>query len=614
MTNFNDQVTGIDTSEWQDNSSTPQEIDWTKPRTNNIKFVINRASFGTYEDSIYAHSINKQRELGYLTSAYGFYNNLAGAPTIENQAKKFASIVKSAGGVTLPAVFMDYERANSNYPELPKRDGSLDIIKRFTTTVEDILGIECGLYTSASHIRYNIMATDYGTYGDIPTWLAVKPLWVAAWVKTLLGEDPIDAVIRTGFIPNLYNQWNNKYTIWQFSEKGDGILNGMESYGLDMNKYNGTYADMLSWAKHEVPTPEPPVEIPDNGDVNMWEDNVMIAAFNKVGNYNEPTTVDFNAIKAMGFSAVLLRAGSSTDQLNYDDPSANFADDIRYGTFLSAAKAAGLMILVDYDFNAMLDSVNAYDGSRTLQHLNFVLSGGKVPNLGGGLLLNCERNTWYESGNMKTCVSSMYGKDLKNVFNAIWDKYTLVPGVRTGRWFLDKQDTSGVAIKSQIPWLDMGNLSVPIFFAKLEKTVGSYITGDVHDLIADVPDPATTYLTINNVQENEQAYYLYFGNQTKWMGWELAWVKNSAVKDKYNNDAMFRAILWDGNEAEFRSYFNISADDSNDGNDGDNGDSEIPSADLVALQTQVNELEAIVADLSNKMNAIVECGITISKM
>jgi hypothetical protein len=308
-------------------------------------------------------------------------------------------------------------------------------------------------------------------------------------------------------------------------------------------------------------------DTPKFGEVsggNMWENNVLIAAFNPVGSNPLPASIDFAALKAAGIGAVLLRAGTSDNHLNPDEPSASCLADPNYKRWYLAATAAGLRVLIDYDVNAMIDSVNGYNGLWTLRHISNLVSGGFKPAQGGAMILNCERNTWTEGGDNHpvTCVSVKYGDDVSAIFGALWNQEHLVPGVRTGDWFLDQKDKLGGRIYDFVPWMDRGDAQIPLFMARWKKT-NQTVTGDFHALLADIPDPATVDYTVYNpdgsIQRvyNEQAEYLYYGNKTRWRGWELATVKHSAVLTAAGTPALFRLILWRGNKADFDAYFNF---------------------------------------------------------
>jgi hypothetical protein len=292
----------------------------------------------------------------------------------------------------------------------------------------------------------------------------------------------------------------------------------------------------------------------------MWETNALIAAFETTGGSPEADSIDFAALKAAGIHAVLLRCGTSDNKLNYDEASASCIDDVRWRQWYKAASAAGLRVLIDYDFNPMIDSVNHHDGSVTLKHIDSLLSGGYKPAVGGGLFLNMERNTWYQGTALITCPAVNLGTDLHNIWGAIWNKYKLVAGVRSGQWFLDKTDEGKVTYRSQIPFIDLGEAAMPLFMARPKKT-GVTVGGDFHELIANIPDPFTNTVNAPDgiTKVNEQSFYLYFGNKTKWSGWEIAWVRHAAVKDATGCLALFRLILWGGDTKHFDAYFNFPA-------------------------------------------------------
>jgi hypothetical protein len=367
----------------------------------------------------------------------------------------------------------------------------------------------------------------------------------------------------------------------------------MESNGLDMNFFNGTEEEFYAWC-NKAPTQE---------NENMWESNALIAAFEATGGQPEARSVDFAKLKELGVHAVILRCGTSGSSLNYDDPSAGYVFDSDYGKWFRAATDAGLRVIIDYDFNPMLDSVNAYDGSVTKRHINQLISGGLKPSQGGALMLNCERNTWNESVRLVTCMSNLYGKDLRNISESIWSAHGLVPGVRTGKWFLEKKDTNGTTYGSQMLFMDQGETNYPIFFAKIKKS-GLVVSTDFHEAINDVTDPHVTSSKAldNTTVVNEQAYYLYYGNKTKWSGWELAWIKNSAVLDASGNMATFRLILWNGTPTHFDEYFNFPLVTTPGEGDG-GGDTTNPAYDqkFALIKSTLIAIANLLQDLANKI-------------
>jgi hypothetical protein len=254
----------------------------------------------------------------------------------------------------------------------------------------------------------------------------------------------------------------------------------------------------------------------------------------------------------------MLTCGKADNLLNYDQPDAAFRESLTYAKWFKAATEAGLRVIIEYPFQPMLDSVNDNNGSVTMRYLNYLLSGGKQPVQGGGLMLVLEENTWLEGFDKHTvvCTSTNYSTDLRSVYNQIWTKFKLVPGIRTGRWFLDKTDLSGRSIYSQVEWLDKGQDTIPFSLARYRLSQAQ-VEGDFHDAIVSVPDPSVTNITVGGITKNEQSHYLYFGNNTRWMGYDVGTVRHKAVIDKSGAQAIFRLTIWHDTPEKFDEYFNF---------------------------------------------------------
>lgn len=491
-----DYIPGGDISHWQGTA------DLVKARDGGWKYVYMKASQATWRDSTYVTNNAKAREAGLLRGAYHF---LQWNVDPERQAEWFWNVIQDDPG-ELPLV-CDYEWN----PGASTPTNSLEILGKFMERLKALAGgCKLGIYTSSGFWKE-------ATGGNSDTYWAQYELWVAAY---------------SSIAPKAFGPWATWF-LWQYTGNGDGHAYGMESAGVDLNRMQPDFYKNLTGKK---------------GETKMWENNCLIAAFNKVDS-PAPTSIDFAALKAAGIDAVILNLGTSDNKLNPDEPAASCINNPYYKTWFSAATAAGLRVLADYDVNVMIDSVNGYNGRWSLQHIAYMLSGGFKPAGGGGaVLLNLERNTWLEGGDNRTitCTSVNYGKGVGAIFGKIWEQEKLVPGVRTGRWFLDLKDTHDVTISSQLPWLDQGDSQVPLFLARWKKT-NVAVTGNFHDVVADIPDPSLT---------DEQAKYLYFGNRTRWMGWELATVRHAAVKSG-TAMATFRLILWRGTKADFDIYFNF---------------------------------------------------------
>lgn len=80
------------------------------------------------------------------------------------------------------------------------------------------------------------------------SWMRDYPLWVAdySWWSNNVTKAPYY------FPSNIWDDWK----IWQYSDKGDGATYGVQSASVDLNWYQGDYADLLDWLEQE-PAPPP---------------------------------------------------------------------------------------------------------------------------------------------------------------------------------------------------------------------------------------------------------------------------------------------------------------------------------------------------------------------
>lgn len=83
------------------------------------------------------------------------------------------------------------------------------------------------------------------------SWMGKYPLWVAQypWLMTSLSR------------PSLPGVWDN-WRIWQFSadENKRGAEFGVQARDIDLNYYQGSYADLLTWLDTGEPEPVEPTE------------------------------------------------------------------------------------------------------------------------------------------------------------------------------------------------------------------------------------------------------------------------------------------------------------------------------------------------------------------
>lgn len=121
-------------------------------------------------------------------------------------------------------------------------------------------------------------------------WGAAYELWIAAWTT---AASPI--------VPAPWETW----TLWQYTSEGDGPAHGVASARVDINRWNGTRAQLVAWLKAgaTAPAPRPISEI-------IWE-----AATAEAVAWN-PTFALHAAIVRDGYSPIpperALQTGGST--------------------------------------------------------------------------------------------------------------------------------------------------------------------------------------------------------------------------------------------------------------------------------------------------------------
>jgi lysozyme len=84
-----------------------------------------------------------------------------------------------------------------------------------------------GIYTNVAYWR-NMGA---------PGWGSLYDLWIAAWTD-----------VSAPIVPAPWQRW----TLWQWSNSGDGPRYGLQSARVDMNRFNGTPAEYAEWLKVEA--------------------------------------------------------------------------------------------------------------------------------------------------------------------------------------------------------------------------------------------------------------------------------------------------------------------------------------------------------------------------
>jgi GH25 family lysozyme M1 (1,4-beta-N-acetylmuramidase) len=208
---------GIDVSYYQGN------INWTSVKNAGIKFAFLRVSDGTgFKDPKFATYWAQAKAAGLIVGTYQFFR-----PSQDVVAQADILINALGGSYTpgdLPPV-IDVEA-----------DGGLSpatVAARVRTWVDRVklkLGVDPIVYTGKYFWRDEVGG---------PTSFVGNPLWIAQY---------------TNLCPDLPAPWA-KWTFWQNTDKGSvaGI-----SGPVDMDKFNGTLAELQAFANGSVMPPPPP--------------------------------------------------------------------------------------------------------------------------------------------------------------------------------------------------------------------------------------------------------------------------------------------------------------------------------------------------------------------
>ena len=237
---------GIDVSFWQDDNSTPQGIDFERARAAGAEFVFIKSSQALFTDQDFTRNWQVARAASLLRGAYHFFDYRVSAL---EQAKYFVELLRGDPGELAPV--LDVER-HPQWP-LPTREALLREIQTFLEYVEAQIGKRPIFYANPAMLYYILK--------PVPDWLVQYPLWIAHY------DVPE---------PNMIAPWP-RWTFWQWTAKGDGLYYGVESKGLDMNWFNGSSAELRSFAGLEPGVEPDPVEAPEILQVTATQLNIRLA-------------------------------------------------------------------------------------------------------------------------------------------------------------------------------------------------------------------------------------------------------------------------------------------------------------------------------------------------
>jgi len=206
-------VKGIDVSYYQGT------IDWTKVKADGVQFAFIRVSDGTgYQDPNFQTYWDKSRAAGIVHGAYQFFRP---AEDPIAQADLLLSKIGTLAPDDLPPV-IDVEATGNLGPAAVAAK-----VKQWVDHVAAATGKTPIIYTGYYFWRDSV--------GD-PN-MAADPLWHAQYT--------------TAACPTIAPAWPT-WAFWQYTSTG--TINGI-SGGVDVDRFNGTYAQLMAMAGPTTPTP-----------------------------------------------------------------------------------------------------------------------------------------------------------------------------------------------------------------------------------------------------------------------------------------------------------------------------------------------------------------------
>lgn len=225
---------GPDVSFYQDDPQTPQGINFIKMRES-AYYVIVRAGQNLWGDRDFKVNWREAKAAGLPRGSYWFYDSRID-PKI--QAEKWVSMFDGGDFGELP-MWGDFEDVyNGPFKGWKHWYNFLERVKELIPT-----GKEIGVYTGYYYWRENTAGV--GIPNASLNYFKQYPLWIANYG----AASPL--------IPQPWDTW----TLWQFTDNGDGTAYGVESLNIDLNYFNGdvnALRQRFGLSNTPLPPPAPP--------------------------------------------------------------------------------------------------------------------------------------------------------------------------------------------------------------------------------------------------------------------------------------------------------------------------------------------------------------------
>ncbi len=275
-----DSVLGCDVSHWQGN------INFEKMRKAGALFVFLKASQATWTDHRFVANYHAARQAGLLV---GMYHYLDWSIPSAEQARYFSGLVVDYPPDIEPVV--DYEERKN----VPNRLAAVSALNIFIQTTETLTGRLIMIYTSPGYWR------EYGDNGE--SWKKY-PLWIAHY---------------GGNTPTVPKPWDN-WLFWQYTDRGDGAIYGVQSKQIDLNKFNGTVEKLRERykANNTVVSQKNGIPMRVTAPVLNIRQGPGLS-FERVGELRQGTQIIVEAIKVENSRRVWVRHSAGWSAMIYDD-------------------------------------------------------------------------------------------------------------------------------------------------------------------------------------------------------------------------------------------------------------------------------------------------------
>ncbi len=276
-----DKALGCDVSHWQG------EINFEKMHDVGASFVFLKASQATWTDRRFIENYRAAKQAGLLV---GMYHYLDWSVPSGQQARYFAGLIADYPPDIEPVI--DYEERRN----APNRLAAISALNAFIQTVEDLIGRLCVIYTSPGYWR---------EYGDTSDRWKKYPLWVAHYGVTR---------------PTVPVPWTD-WLFWQYTDKGDGALYGVESKQIDLNWFNGTVEQLQQRYQSNSIVSPPPIMNPVRLRVVVPVLNIRqgpSTSSARIGDLRHGTQVIVESIKVENARRVWIKHSVGWSALVYD--------------------------------------------------------------------------------------------------------------------------------------------------------------------------------------------------------------------------------------------------------------------------------------------------------